>query len=955
MQQPQKYPEYPLEDDETLSHTKSLPRRSSPSLLSPLPEDTGIPYPTQHIPEGMRYSPSPFFASRTSTPAPSTILERYQSVTSGQYAIPNFHTRTLPLDFGPHEDLLQAYKRGSNPSRAQQTAPDQMATSNQPAQQFPMFAMEGPLETYPQSFHQQLPQEFQYLDGKRDNGVHREQWIGQPGQTSYENFGYGGSSYPMGWESSSDRDDRSVRSRWQDKDLFADSQETENSFASSSRTKARSDTEGGPSSIRQLYRPENNSSSISRKKFQGESSLQLSQSRQQQESNNQFIPSLLSQRVEIDNLPVFYKTSQDKDQVLAGHPRSDQSGMPPLWEFRPRPSTVPSSTVGNGGPNKVEVVKSVAKSVSEADMEKESTYQDPDVIAARKAEQRKRIQEQFKAQVAKKIEESQRVIEPTSIANEAYDRMHKLGLLAHPALRLGLMHNKVDTRNVHQKYLELINGVTIEEFHQMFMHIQMSEKLLRDLSIVTWNIQVSRGKVWMPIPTPFESMGLPMPQVYGPPATSRGVGLEYAEKEFPSKLAPKYPPLSQHSRTRALQLQSGEYSDGALKSALDPNADPDGGDFQFRIVPKHWIPPEDYERDFPSAARWEEISILKTYHQALTIQQHFYLTWVNMATPFMMDWLELTMAQERAALLTRAFYITMGMTSDDSHEWVDREWSLLSEEEKQERRTQGLETIQEPNFNLADLRQVDEDGFPVPLSRDMYAGITININENPPPVKTPPDKPMATYATFCHEINQYYQARDPNILERFIDQILITPDLEGFPADPTATGENYFWKPAMSIKEPSKVMLGSILQNGLPYMPGLPLGPNICERVRADRTLFYSAYMYNLVTVWRDYHDEKVWWYGNGVPHRYDTNNPPAMLGHPKSKFPKNERWMEGSEIQKHVKELQDLVDILNMHIYIERWVPEDDKEVAAEERKESFFETIYRERAERAATKQRS
>ncbi|KAF3927044.1 hypothetical protein ABW21_db0202010 [Orbilia brochopaga] len=917
MQRLRNHSEYPPEDDERLSYTTSQPPLDSPSVLSPSPVDSGIPFPSQHVPQGMRFSPSPFFPSPNPTPPPPSSIEPSQAPTSIQYTLPSLQTRPPPPVTGYRDALLRGYKRSANHSRAYPTASGQAGTEkSQQGGQFPMFALEGPLETYPQSFHQQLPQELQNLGiGKRDNGVHREQWIGPPGSASSESIDYGGGFQLPAWESSSDRDDRSIRSRWPDKDYSVDSQDVENTSISSSRTKARSDTEGIISSIRQLYRPENISPSLNRKKFQ-----------------------------------VGYGSSRDTDQMATRQPRFDLFGLPPSWVFRNRPSTVPGSVVGSVGPTKIDTEKPGPKSVPEVELEKPASYQDPAVVAARKAEQRRQIQEEFKAQVAKRIEESQRVIEPTTMANEGYRRMHKLGLLTHPALRLGLMHNKVDTRNIHEKYLELINGVTIEEYQQMLMHVQMSERLLRDLSIVTWNMQVSRGKVWAPIATPFQSMGVPMPEAYGPRMNSAGTKFQYTEKAFPPSVAPKYPPLSRHPRTRALQLKSGEYSDGMPHSGSNTDVHPDASDFQFKVVPKHWIPPEGYEKDFPSAARWEEISIIKTYHQALVIQQHFYLTWVNMATPFMMDWQELTMAQERAALITRAFHITMGMTSDDNHEWVDEGWSLLSEEEKEERRIHGPETIPEPNFNLADLRQIDENGFPVPFSRDTYAGITIHINENPPPVKTPPDKPMATYATFCHEINQYYQARDPDLIESFIDQILIFPNLEDFPLDPTAVGENFFWKPAMSIKEPKKVMLGSILEDGLPYMPGLPLGPNICERVRADRTLFYSAFMYNLVTVWRDYHDDKVWWYGNGTPHRYDTNKPPAKLGHPKSSFPKTEKWTEGSEIEKHVKQLQDLVDVLNMHLTLERWIPERDKKPKQEERKESFFETVRRERAERAA-----
>ncbi|KAK6529710.1 hypothetical protein TWF281_008872 [Arthrobotrys megalospora] len=929
-------------DNEDVNRATSYPHIESPMPWRPLPPDVGISYPESEVPDHMRYSPSPFFTSPTSTPSSALAHD------------PQFRTPILPYqpphlpqtrEFEP-DPFDQAYlheaPRRTNQSMMQQTLIDQVNTQN-----FPMFATEGPLDTYQQAyaFQQQLPQEYQPYMGERRRGdpLQREQWIGPSGQLYPELPGYGSQYGSMGWENLSDFDDRSsVHSYMQEREVLVNPPEMENPFLSG-RGKARSDTEGG---IRQLYRPEN-FSNFTKKIQHADTSSFVFPPKQRVETDTRFTPSILPQRVEMDiAVPCPDKAQDDKERTPTKSIKSEQQDHKP-WEFVPRPSTV------HGRPVHPEKEKEndhqETKSVSEVELTKEPPFQTPEAVAALKAEARRRIQEQFKAQVAKKLEESQRVIEPTSIANEAYDRMNKLGLLAHPALQLGLIHSKVDTRNIHEKFKALIQSIRMEESSQMETHLRLSEKLLLDLNLTGSNLLHAQGKLPTPIVTPFEMMGVPMPEPYGDYVNEEGISLRRIEKGHSIPFRLGYAPLSSYPMTREIQLRTGAYY---LKTRYaqygknpfvsdDENAEgnPEEKDFHFKVIPNHWELPEDFQKNYPSAARWEEISIVKTYHQALIVQQHLYLSFINLGPSFFMDWVHFLMAKEREAILVRAFSLTMRMASDDCHEWVDKEWVELPEDEKQNR----AEKVPEPRnetlkFNLSDYRHVDENGFPVSFGRDMFKGITININESLLPPKDPPEKSMATYSIFCHELHPYYLARDPELLQTIFDQCLIMPDLKAFPRDPNALGENYFWKPAMSIKEPRKVMLGGELGRNLPFMPGLPLGPNILERVKADRTFFYSAFFYNLLTVWRDYKDEKVWFYGNGTPHRYDPNNPPANLGQPKNKFPKGEKWMDGSEIAKHVGHLQQLIDILNLGIFVERWMPEDDQVKEKEPEPETWF-----------------
>ncbi|RVD83420.1 uncharacterized protein DFL_007806 [Arthrobotrys flagrans] len=931
-------------DDEGLGQAASNLHIASPMLWRPIAPDLGISYPEIEIPapNNVRYSPSPFFGSPRSTPSVSLAHEPEFYTPLHQHQPSNrLHTREYepePFDQAFHHET----PRYTNQSQMEQTSVGQLDS-----QSYPMFSPEGPIDAYQQNhaFQRQTPQEYQPYMGERRQGdpLQREQWIGPKGQRYPESSSYGSQYGQVGWDTQSDFDDRcSVHSYMQERGAFASSQEMENPFLSG-RGKARLDTKGG---IRQLYRPENYSSFAKRIQHADTSGF-VFPSKQRAETDTRFTPSVLPQRVEMET-PASHsdKTQDDKDRTPTKSVKSDQQNLK-IWEFVPRPSTMHGRPVhpekGNGNDHQE------TKSVPEAELVKEPSFQTPEVVAALKTEAKRRIQEQFKAQVAKKLEESQRVIEPTFITNAAYDMMNKLGLLAHPALQLGLIHNKPDTRNIHEKFRVLIQSIRMEESYQMEMHLQLSEKLLLDLNLTEWNLLYAKKKQPTPIATPFEIMGVPMPEPYGDFVNKDGISLRHLEKHRPIPLRPKNAPLSSYPMTREIQLRTGEYylrtryarygKNAPVSDNENTEGNPEERDFQFKVKPKHWQPPEDFQKNYPSAARWEEIAIIKTYHQALTVQQHLYLSFVNLGPTFFVDWVQLLIAKEREALLVRAFSLTMRMASDDSHEWVDKEWVELPEEEKQKRAEQVPETRNEAlNFNLSDYREVDENNFPIPFSRDMFKGITININDSPPPPKDPPEKSMATYSLFCHELHPYYLARDPDLLETIFDQCLIMPNLTQFPRDSDTLGENYFWKPAMSIKEPRKVNLGGELERSLPFMPGLPLGPNVLERVKADKTFFYSAFLYNLLTVWRDFKDEKVWFYGNGTPHRYDPNKPPANLGQPKSKFPKGEKWMDGGEIEKHVAHLQQLIDILNLGVFVERWVPEDDAAEGKEPELESWF-----------------
>ncbi|KAK6510843.1 hypothetical protein TWF506_009937 [Arthrobotrys conoides] len=939
----QNYPGAPRDDEDLIQATDNL-HIASPMPWRPLAPDLGVGYPESEMPmpNSARYSPSPFFTSPGSTSSISLAHDSGFYTPFNQYPTPH---QPQTREYGP-EPFHQAFLNEAPQTNQSQT--QQMHTSQANSQSFPMFSPEGPHDAYQQgyAFQQQIPQEYQPYMGERRQGdpLQREQWIGPAGQFYPESSGYGSQYGQMGWDTQSDFDDRcSVQSYLQERETpFVGPQEMENPFLSN-RGKARSDTEGG---IRQLYRPENYSN-FAKKIQHADNSGFVFPPKQRSEADTRFTPSILPQRVEMGT-PASNsdKTRDDKERTPTKSVKSDQQNKK-VWEFMPRPSTVHGRPVHHGKENEND--HQDAKSISEAELAKEPAFQTPEAVAALKAEARRRIQEQFKAQVAKKLEESQRVIEPISITNAAYDRMHKLGLLTHPALQLGLIHNKPDTRNIHEKFKTLIQSIRMEESYQMDIHLQLSEKLLLDLNLTRWNLLYAKNKRPTPIMTPFELMGIPMPEPYGEFVNENGTSPSDSEKHQPVPFYLKDAPLSSYSMTREIQLRTGRYYErsqsaqsGKIPSASGSQGaegNPEERDFHFKVKPKHWQLPEDFKKDYPSAKRWEEISIIKTYHQALTVQQHLYLSFVNLGPTFFVDWVQLLMAKEREALLVRAFSLTVRMNSDDSHEWVDKEWAELPEEEKQKRAEQIPEARNEAlEFNLSDYREVDENDIPIPFSKDIFKGITININESPPPPKDPPEKPMATYSLFCHELHPYYLARDPHLLETIFDQCLIMPDLKRFPRDPNTLGENYFWKPAMSIKEPRKIILGGELEHNLPFMPGIPLGPNVLERVKADRTFFYSAFFYNLLTVWRDYKDEKVWFYSNGTPYRYDPNKPPANLGHPKSKFPKGEKWTDGSEIEKHVGHLQQLADILNLGIFVEGWVPENDDLKGKKPEPESWF-----------------
>ncbi|KAK6354254.1 hypothetical protein TWF730_008666 [Orbilia blumenaviensis] len=943
----QGHPGSPQDNDDLSKATSNL-HIASPMPWRPLPPDLGLSYPESEIPDHMRYSPSPFFASpRSASSIPLAHDPQFYTPHHAYRGIQQPQTRGFdPTTFDERFVHEAPPPRRTNQSYTQQTPMNHFNTQN-----FPMFASEGPHDSYQPTyaFQQQLPREYQpYMgDTRQGDPMQREQWIGPAGQPYPDPSGYGSQYGTMGWDNQSDFDDHSsVHSYLHEREPFVNQPEMENPFLSN-RGKARSDTEGG---IRQLYRQENYSS-FAKKIQHADTSGFVFPPKQRVEPDTRFTPSILPPRVEME-IPVSYpdKMRDEKDRASTKSVKSEQQDHKP-WEFGPRPSTVHGRPVHpeKGKPSD----NQEAKSVSEAGVGKETKIQTPEAVAALKAEARRRIQEQFKAQVAKKLEESQRVIVPTpeTITNDAYDRMNALGLLAHPALQLGLIPNKMDTRNIHMKFKDLLQSIRMEESTQIEVHLRLSEKLLLDLNLTGYNLLLAAGKLPVPIMTPFEMMGVPMPEPYGDYTDADGVSLRYIEKYHPIRFRLKYAPLSSYPMTREVQLRTGEYymrtryaqygKNPFVSDYEDPEGNPEDRDFHFKVSPKHWELPKDYQKNYPSAARWEEIAIIKTYHQALIVQQHLFLSFLNSGPSFFMDWEHFLLAKEREAIMIRAFSLTVRMTSDDCHEWVDKEWIKLSEEEKKKRSDQVPEARDEDQeFNLSDYREVDENNFPIPFGRDMYKGITINVNESPPPPKDPPEKSMASYSLFCHELHPYYFGRDPELLQTIFAQALIMPDLKKFPTDPNALGENYFWKPVLSVKEPQRIKLGGELQLHLPYLPGIPLGVNILERVRADRTFFYSAFFFHLLTVWREYKDEKVWYYGNGTPHRYDPNKPPANLGCPKSKFPKGEKWMEGSEIAKHAGHLQHLVDILNMGIFIDRWVPEDDKvkEEKPESEPESWF-----------------
>ncbi|KAF3924683.1 hypothetical protein AA313_de0206036 [Arthrobotrys entomopaga] len=925
-------------DEDTLSRATSQLHIRSPNPFRPLPSDSGLQFQTKHIANGVRYSPSPFFASLD--PAPT--------VPSGGVGYPSYEYYDYPAQSsGPEPSLYDEFLQGyttpmDNQDPLQRTY---TGTNTHGSVPYPMFSPEGPLHTFPQSFQQQLPHHYHHmnlLEAERldANSMRRERWIEQQQQVLPENVSYGSQySTTSGWETSSDFDDRSSV-RGAHSDVYVFPSEPENPFLSN-RGKARSDNEGG---IRHLYRPVNTQSTLN-KRLHAEAAAFQFPVRNRLEEDTRFKPSLLQRRTETGNLPVMHLPSSQGETQKTPTKSVVSEDRARFWEFEHRPSLEHSPGISQSEPGKSEKTKESeepeTKSITEAELaKKHPIFQNPAAVETLRAEARKRIQEQFKAQVAKKYEESQKVIEPSLIANDAYLRMNKLGLLAHPALKLGLIHSKADTRNVHEKFGELINSIRMEETYQMDQHVELSERLLVDLNLTYWNLTVSEDKELKPIRTPFDIMGVPMPEPYGDFMNKYGVSQKYIAKHFPQRAFVKEAgPLSDDPMTREIQLRKGawstmgryrQYANHPIYGNLDnSSSNPEALDFQFRVRPVHWMPPTGYERNFSSAERWEEIAIIKTFHQALTVQQHLYLSFLNLGPTFSIYWFFFTMAKEREAMIVRAFNYTMNMSSDDGHEWVDKDWAELTEEQKQDRKA-GLHR-DKLNFKLSDYRNLDDTGFPVQFSRDMYKGITININDNPSPPRTPPEKNMASYSLFCHELHPYYLARDPACLYKLINTCLINPDLEEFPIDPEALGENYFWKPAISVKDPNKVDLGPQLDRSLPYLPGIPLGANIKHRVQADRTFFYSAFFYNLLTVFRDHRDEKVWFYGNGVPDRYDPNNPPPMLGQRRNKYPKREKWIEGSEIEKHAIQLQHLADILNMGICIDRWVPEDD---AGEEEK---------------------
>ncbi|KAK6511415.1 hypothetical protein TWF481_000332 [Arthrobotrys musiformis] len=941
------YPGAPREEEEELSKATPNLHIASPIPWRPLPPDLGVAYPVDQIPvpEGTRYSPTPFFAPRQST-SPMPLVQD-----------PNLYTPSYPyqLNYRPQtrgsepETFDQAFFR-QGPRTVDPSQPDQTPIGQVSSQSFPMFSPEGPLDAYQQgyAFQQQIPREYQPYMGERRQGdpLQREQWIGPTGQLYPDTSGYGSQYGTVGWDAQSDFDDRSsVHSYLHEREAFVNTPEMENPFLSS-RGKARSDTEGG---IRQLYRPENYSNFTKKIQHADNSSFAFPP-KQRQEADTRFTPSILSHRVEMDaQHPHPDRSQDDRDRTPTRSAKSEQQNNK-LWEFMPRPSTVHGRPFRPEKENEVE--QQETKSVSEAEIAKEPSFQTPEAVAALKAEARRRIQEQFKAQVAKKLEESQRVIEPTSITNTAYATLKRLGLLVHPALQLGLLHDKVDTRNIHEKFQELVQSIRMEETKQMDLHLRLSERLLLDLNLTGATLLYSEGKTPKIIETPFYLMGIPMPEPYGAYPNEEAIPPKHPEKNQPVPFRPKSAPLSPYTMTREIQLRTGEYYHRPRSAYHDKNllfpgyeyvgGGTEGRDFHFKPNPKHWRLPDDFQKNYPSAARWEEIAIIKTYHQALIVQQHLYLSFVNLGQIFFTDWMYFLVAKEREALLVRAFSLTMKMSSDDRHEWVDKEWTELTDEER-EKRASRIPEAYDPTlkFDLSDYRKVDENKFPVPFGRDMFKGITININESPSSLpKDSPESSMANYSLFCHELHPYHLGRDPALLGAIFDQCLISPDLAQFTEikDQNELGENYFWKPAMSVKDPRKIILGEELERYLPFMPGIPLGHNLLERVKADRTLFYSAFFYNILTAWRDYRDEKVWFYGNGTPHRYDPNKPPENLGHPKSKFPKGEKWTDGSEIEKHVGHLQQLIDVLNLGIFVERWVPEGDPVKEKEPELESWF-----------------
>ncbi|EPS43069.1 hypothetical protein H072_2961 [Dactylellina haptotyla CBS 200.50] len=921
-------------DDDLFSQALSQLHHQNPPLRSRL-ADASVPVQNRDATGDLRYSPSPFYAPEQ--PGSSKVAEQdiYANYDNSYAASIDRHGEQ---ERGVNEpQFLQSYIQPEDdlePAHTPLTAEDNKGP-------FPMFSSEGPLDTFSQSFQQQLPQEFQYRDDRRlDSSLRREQLNGQTGRVVSDASNYSSQYGSVGWDSVSDFDERSVRGS-QSNNVFTHQPEVENPFAST-RTKARSDTEGG---IRQLYRSENSRSSFHRKLHADAPNFQFPP-RNQVDDDTRFTPSILQRKLDTEDFSVSQRNGARVREVIDRTPSRSvlSEGGGRFWEFQPRPSTVHGSEA-NPAKQAEESSQKDVKTTMAAEFAKDPISQSPATVAALKAEAIKRIQEQFKAQVAKRIEESERVIEPTTIANDAYLRMNKLGLLAHPALKLGLIHSKPDTRNVHEKFGELLKSIKIEEAFQMDQHVRLSEKLLVDLNLTGWNLLVSKDKELIPIKTPFDILGVPIPEPYGDFRNSQGMSRKWIAKKCPSKLKIKAP-LSGYPMTREIQLRNDlwntpgryeKYVDHPIYGGRDDeNTNPEDLDFQFKVAPQHWMLP-DYEKNYPSAVRWEEISILKTYHQALTVQQHLYLSFLNLGPNFVLYWRHFLMAKEREAMIVRAFNLTVRMSSDDQHEWVDKEWFGLTEEQ---RRSWNPVSPREAasEFELATYRQVDENNFPVPFGRDTYKDVIIVPRDPQPPVKDPPERSMASYSLFCHELHPYYLARDPACLVTLLNTCLIFPDLNKFPADPEALGENYFWKPAISIKEPAKVPLGGELERNVPYMPGLPLGPNIKERVRADRTFFYSAFFYNLLTVWRDYGDEKVWFYGHGIPYRYDPNKPPELLGQPKNKFPKGEKWVDGNEIEKHVVQLQHLVDILNMGICIDRWLPEDEPAEEKVPERETWF-----------------
>ncbi|KAF3937609.1 hypothetical protein ABW19_dt0203765 [Dactylella cylindrospora] len=924
MQRPDRY--HHQGDDEELDNDFSQLSLSdqTPSQV----EEDPIPYPPDGIPEGWRYSPPP---KPIPVLSPSPVFQQEQTPYPTSYTI----YPQIPTDGpeGVHFDRVQAAQQRA--IQLQQHSRSEISTGNPSANippTFPMFYGDGRFRggPYPQQdFHQQLPHDLhRVMEG--GFGV-RNNWVGQMGQGIPDDNRSVSDYVSTAWDPLSERDDFTEPGRSREKErLVETTREMENPFISS-RVKARSDTEYQPGSIRQPYRQENNHPLDARKLRPGTVKAAASPPERIISPEPGFKPSLLPRKLDFSGLGAATKKDKKQEDDVKTPAQATKSEEEPgkYWGFGDRPLTSPEAATAKMMIPEIDA-SADAKSTSgiETIVKKEHPLVDIKAVEAKKAEHIKRIQEQFKAQVARRFEESQRVIIPVSVANEAYTRLDKLGLLTHPALRLGLLHNKADSRGVHQKFLELIQSLTIEEYNQMAAHHQMSDHLLRDLGMTIFSLYSSRGKIPAPVQTPFQMLGIPMPDLHETVHTgstssneenkepSRRSDGGYREVGVPGR-------LSSDPRIRKIQFETGDYDQNLIREFEPVFRDP-----TFRAAPAHWSPPEGFEKDFPSAARWEEIAIIKTYHQALIVQQHLYLMFVNLGTPFTMDWLTFTMAKEREAMIVKAFNRTARMTSDDGHRWVDKEWSTLSEDVKEERLKMGppLNPSRRPKFLLSEYREVDGDGFPVQFSRDMYKGITIHITNPPPIEKFPPKKPLGTYGIFCHELESYCLARDPRLMSRLISHCLIAPKLEDFPVRPEDANVNPFYRPAMSIKDPLKVRLSTQLEDALPFMAGIPLGPNILERVKADRTLFYSTFCYNLVAIWRDYRDEKIWWYGNGTPYRYDTNNPPAMLGHPKSKFPKDEKWTDGSEIEKHTRELQNLIDILNLGICLERWTPGDDQ-----------------------------